>query len=122
MLVVTRYQVLDADRTTFRDDALRALGVLVESHGCTGGHLGRSIDDPTLWTLTTTWDSVGSYRRALSRYDVKLVAVPLMYRAIDEPTAFEELATWTPTEGLAEYASDRADEHADEHADHPVDN
>ena len=37
------------------------------------------------------WSSVGSYRKALSSYDVKLNAVPFLSRAIDEPTAFEVL-------------------------------
>jgi hypothetical protein len=32
---------------------------------------------------------VGSYRRALSAYDVKVTAVPLLSQAIDEPSAYE---------------------------------
>ena len=47
------------------------------------------MDDPELWVLTTRWQNVGSYRRALSAYDVKLTAVPLLSRAIDEPSAYE---------------------------------
>ncbi len=39
--------------------------------------------------LTTQWEHVGAYRRALSAYEVKLHAVPLLSRAIDEPSAFE---------------------------------
>jgi hypothetical protein len=39
--------------------------------------------------LTTTWQNVGSYRRALSAYDVKVTAVPLLSRAVDEPSAYE---------------------------------
>jgi len=42
-----------------------------------------------LWTLTTRWRDTGSYRRALSSFEVKAVAVPLLSRAIDEPTAYE---------------------------------
>ncbi len=37
----------------------------------------------------TTWEHVGAYRRALSAYDVKLHAVPLLGRALDEPSAYE---------------------------------
>ena len=37
----------------------------------------------------TTWENVGAYRRALSSYDVKLRAVALLGRAIEEPSAFE---------------------------------
>ena len=51
--------------------------------------LARALDDPTLWVLTTRWDNVGAYRRALSSYDVKLQAVPLLSRAVDEPSAYE---------------------------------
>ena len=34
------------------------------------------------------WDNVGSYRRALSSYDVKVAVVPLLAQAVDEATAF----------------------------------
>ena len=47
--------------------------------------------------LTTRWVHVGAYRRALSAYDVKVGAVPLLSRAIDEPGAYE---TVVPGEGL----------------------
>jgi hypothetical protein len=103
VLVVTRYRVDGHDQAGFRDDAFAALEVLTARPGCVSGHLGRAVDEPDLWTLTTIWESVGSYRRALSDYQVKLVAVPLMYRAIDESTAYEQLATWTPAEGLVEH-------------------
>ncbi|HSS66940.1 MAG TPA: antibiotic biosynthesis monooxygenase, partial [Nocardioidaceae bacterium] len=49
-------------------------------------------DEPSLWLLTTEWRDVGSYRRALSSYEVKAQVVPLLSRAIDEPSAFEVLA------------------------------
>ena len=35
------------------------------------------------------WENVGAYRRALSAYDVKVGAVPLLSTAIDEPSAYE---------------------------------
>jgi quinol monooxygenase YgiN len=103
VLAVTRYRVAPDDAGAFRAAAAGALRVLAERPGCTGGTVGRAIDDPQLWTLTTTWESVGAYRRALGAYEVKLVAVPLMYRALDEPSAFEALATWTPGGGYAEH-------------------
>ncbi|HEY6793687.1 MAG TPA: antibiotic biosynthesis monooxygenase family protein [Kineosporiaceae bacterium] len=102
MLVVTRYRVTPDDVDGFRADAVAALRALAARPGCTGATLGRAIDDPQLWTLTTSWESVGAYRRALSAFEVKLVAVPLMYRALDEPSAFEPLVTWTPHGGLGE--------------------
>ena len=89
MLVVSRFRVPEADGAAFRGDAERAHEALSERPGYLSGRLGRNLDDPTLWTLVTTWENVGSYRRALSSYDVKLHAVGLLGRAIDEPSAFE---------------------------------
>ena len=53
------------------------------------GHVGRNVDDPGLWVLTTEWEGPGAYRRALSSYDVKVTAVPTLSRALDEPSAYE---------------------------------
>jgi quinol monooxygenase YgiN len=89
VLVVSRFRVPEAGGESFRADLERAHAVLAERPGYASGRLGRNLDDPTLWTLVTTWENVGSYRRALSSYDVKLHAVPLLSRAIDEPSAYE---------------------------------
>ena len=110
MLVVTRYQVPPAEAQEFHDLARAALEVLTSRPGCLGGRVGRSIDEPDLWVLATDWQTVGTYRRALSNPEVKLRAVPLMYRCVDEPTAFEELTTWAPAAGLTEHQSDLADD------------
>jgi hypothetical protein len=59
--------------------------------GCSGIEVARASDDPELWAMVARWESVGSYRKALSSYEVKLNAVPFLSRAIDEPTAFEVL-------------------------------
>ena len=61
------------------------------------GHVARNLDEPDLWLLTTTWTNVGSYRRALSSYDVKVAAVPLLSQAIDEPSAYEAVEPDVPT-------------------------
>ena len=63
--------------------------MLAAAAGYVDGQIGRNVDDPTLWVLMTRWANVGSYRRALSSYDVKMGAVPLLSRAIDEPSAYE---------------------------------
>jgi hypothetical protein len=68
--------------------------------------VGRSTDDPTLWLMTLRWDGVGSYRRALSAYDVKVAAVPLLSTAVDEPTAYEVLA-----DAESRRDSDRTEDH-----------
>lgn len=106
MLALTRFQVAPAEEAGFLEQARTALVALTAQAGCRSGSVGRSVDEPALWVLATRWDSVGDYRRALSAYDVKLNAVPLMYRAVDEPGGFEELVTWTPEAGQAEHASE----------------
>jgi quinol monooxygenase YgiN len=106
LVVVTRYVVPAGQETTFRERAREALDALSAQTGCRRGHLGRSMDEPERWLLQTEWETTGAYRRALSSYDVKLRAVPVMYHAIDEPTAYEVL-TEAGAQGLADFASDR---------------
>ena len=89
MIVVNRFRVEDAEAGQFRDDLDRAHAALAERPGYVEGKAGRNVDDPSLWVLVTTWEHVGAYRRALSAYDVKLYAVPLLGRALDEPSAYE---------------------------------
>lgn len=91
MLVLTRYRVTVADARAFRDQAVAAVSVLAAQPGYLRGRVGRATDDPSLWVLVTEWDGVGAYRRALSAYDVRVTAVPLLSRALDETSAFEVL-------------------------------
>jgi hypothetical protein len=76
------------------DDALRAdleavHARLAAQPGYVDGAIGRNLDEPDLWVLTTRWESVGAYRRALSSYELKLHGIPVLSRAIDEPGAYE---------------------------------
>ncbi len=89
MIVVNRFHVPAADQDQFRRDLQAAAEVLARQTGFARNRIGRNTDDPELWLLTTEWESVGAYRRALSAYDVKLTAVPVLSRAIDEPSAYE---------------------------------
>ena len=89
MLVVNRFRVPAQDAEAFRVDLEHALALLSEREGYVDGTVGRNVDDPDLWVLSTSWANVGAYRRALSAYDVKVGAVPLLSRAIDEPSAYE---------------------------------
>ena len=89
MLVVSRFRVPVDEGESFRAELQQALDALAERPGHLGGAVGRNVDDPELWVLTTRWEHVGAYRRALSAYDVKLRAVPLLSRALDEPSAYE---------------------------------
>ncbi len=92
MLVITRFRVSAAERSEFLVQANKALEVLALRPGWRASRIGRATDDGDLWVLTTEWDSVGAYRRALGDFDVKVSAVPLLSRAHDEPSAFEVVA------------------------------
>ena len=85
----------DGERDAFRSDLEAAHGLLAQRPGYVGGTIGRNLDEPELWVLTTHWENVGAYRRALSSYDVKLYAVPLLSRALDEPSAYEPVEPGT---------------------------
>jgi quinol monooxygenase YgiN len=102
VLVVNRFQVPEAEGEAFRAEVAEAHAALAERPGYLSGSIGRNVDDPTLWALVTTWENVGAYRRALSSYDVKLSAVALLGRAIEEPSAFEVV---TPESTLNVHAS-----------------
>jgi quinol monooxygenase YgiN len=91
VIVVSRFRVPAAEAGAFRDDLERAHDALAARPGYLDGRIGRNVDDPELWVLSTTWEHVGAYRRALSSYDVKLTAVPVLSRALDEPSAYESV-------------------------------
>jgi hypothetical protein len=98
LVVVSRFRVDESAAEAFRRDVHAALGALADRPGYVDGRVGRNVDEPELWVLTTSWANVGSYRRALSAYDVKMTAVPLLSRAVDEPSAYEIVGdddTWT---------------------------
>jgi quinol monooxygenase YgiN len=90
-MVMTRFEVPEADSAGFLTRAQAALAAFAARPGFVRGRVGRAADDPTAWLLTTEWDSVGAYRRSLSAYDVKVDAAPLLGLGRDEPSAFEVL-------------------------------
>ena len=91
MIVVNRFRsgTDPAAGEALRVGLAQALEALRARPGFVDGTVGRNVDDPELWLLTTRWENVGSYRRALSSYDVKMTAVPLLSQALDEPSAYE---------------------------------
>jgi hypothetical protein len=95
VIVLNRFRVPEAEQTQFRDDLERAREALSGQRGYVAGRIGRNVDDPGLWVLTTEWEGPGAYRRALSAYDVKLAAVPTLSRALDEPSAYERVEPGT---------------------------
>lgn len=80
-----------ADDVAFLAALREAVAVLVGCVGCVDARITRAVDDGHLILLIVGWDNVGSYRRALSSYDVKVAVVPLLAQAVDEATAFEVL-------------------------------
>ena len=88
MLAIIRFDA-PADKEAFIVQGELALGALSRCAGFLGGELARSTDEPQTWVLCTRWSNVGSYRRALSAYEVKLHATPFMYLARDEVSGFE---------------------------------
>ncbi len=95
MLVVTRFRV-PSDAEGFRSRLEGALAALAAQPGFLDGQLGRNVDDPGLWVLQTRWAGPGAYRRALSAYDVKVTAWPVLGEAVDEPTAYELVTPGEP--------------------------
>lgn len=91
VLVVTRFDVPEAESASFLPRAQAALAAFAVRPGYVRGRIGRAADDPTAWVLTTEWIGVGAYRRSLSSYDVKVDAAPLLSLGRDEPSAFEIL-------------------------------
>lgn len=90
------------------DRARVALAALAARPGYRGGRVGRAVDAPSSWLITTEWDDMGSYRRSLSGYDVKIAATPLLAQAIGEPSAYEVLYDDGPGASAGVKVSDRA--------------
>lgn len=105
MISVAHFRAGDGGFEARAQDALSALGV---RPGFVQGSLGRSTDDATAWVLVTEWENVGSYRRALGNYDVKVRATPLLGEALDLPSSFESLVHATAGGDTTTHGSDRA--------------
>ena len=88
MLVVSRFTV-DAGETAFAEQAATALAVLSQRPGYLAGRVARAADDEREWLVVTEWTGAGAWRRALSSYDVKVVATPLLARGRDEVSVYE---------------------------------
>ena len=89
MLAIARFSIPLSQASDFRAQIELAKSVLSEAAGFVSGEIGQNLDEPSLWVLTTSWENVGSYRRALSSTRAKLEAIPVLARAIDEPGAYE---------------------------------
>jgi hypothetical protein len=108
VLVVTRHRLPLAPYPDVVTALEAARDVLAALSACTGyqrGWIARAVDDPDLLAVAHEWADVGSYRRALSSYEVKL-RWPFLQTAQDEATAFEVLVSRTP-DSLVERPSAR---------------
>jgi hypothetical protein len=112
MLVLTRHHVGAGLRGAFLEQARDAVAVLAGQAGYVSGGIAQSTDDADLFVIETRWVDVGAYRRALSSFDVKMRAVPLLSTAVDEPSAYEVIVQRTKLgetierSGLADDATD----------------
>ena len=93
MLAIARFSTPLAQAAEFEAKLSVALDAFSACAGFVSGEFGQNLDDTTLWSLVTHWENVGSYRRALSNLNVKMNAIPLLARAIDEPGAYERSYT-----------------------------
>lgn len=112
LLVVSRYRVGAAEREDFLERARTAIGTLARQPGFTCASLAQATDELDLFCIRTEWIGVGAYRRALSNYDVKVDAVPLLSTAVDESSAFEVVRHWTDqgeTSAVSGLAADAGD-------------
>jgi hypothetical protein len=105
MISVTHF---GAEDDAFADRARTALETLARRPGYVRGSLARSTDSAADWVLVTEWQNVGSYRRALGAYAVKLLAAPLLGEAIDLPGSFELLVEIAPGGAVLVHESDLA--------------
>lgn len=89
MLAISRFRYDDDLTERATSELTLCLERLSARPGFVSGAVGRALDDPALWVLQTQWENVGSYRRALSAYEIRMTVVPLLSYAIDEPSAYE---------------------------------
>ena len=75
LLVQSRFRVMH-DRDEWFTRMRAAFAVLAESTGFHRGWIGQATDDAELVTLTTQWEGIGAYRKALSRFEVKAEVIP----------------------------------------------
>jgi quinol monooxygenase YgiN len=88
VLVVARLRP-PAQEDAFRADVRQAIEALASRPGHVASRLAQALDDPSTWVLVSEWVNVGSYRRALSSYDVKMASGVLMGAVVNEPTAYD---------------------------------
>ena len=90
MLAISRFRVPPERTPLFVERARAASEFFRGRPGCQGVDVVQNLDDAELWSIVTRWSDVGSYRRSFNGNDAKMVLVPLLSEAIDEPSAYDE--------------------------------
>lgn len=89
MLAFSRFRVPPDAEASFVGRAEAAVAFFATRAGNRSAELVRNLDEPDLWAIATSWENVGSYRRAFNGYEAKIVLVQLLSEAIDEPSAYD---------------------------------
>jgi quinol monooxygenase YgiN len=89
LIVISRFRVGADQVAEFAANSRHAIAVLAACNGFIEAFVGQSTDEPDLLTITSRWQHVGAYRRALSTFDVKVSVIPFLSLAIDESSAYE---------------------------------
>ncbi|MCX6424215.1 MAG: antibiotic biosynthesis monooxygenase [Actinobacteria bacterium] len=72
LIVISRFRV-EADQVAeFAANSRHAIAVLATCNGFIEAFLGQSTDEPDLLTITSRWQHVGAYRRALDAGSIGL--------------------------------------------------
>lgn len=89
LMVISRFRVGAEQVAEFAANSRKAIAVLASCSGFIEAFVGQSTDEPDLLTITSRWQHVGAYRRALSTFEVKVSVIPFLSLAIDESSAYE---------------------------------
>jgi hypothetical protein len=88
VFAVTRLRAEGPDVPALLAAGTELLALLRQRPGFRDGAIGCAADEAGLLALWTTWDGVGSYRRALSAAEVKIAGAPVWLHAVDEPGVY----------------------------------
>ena len=91
-MAISRFRVA-GDAAGFRLQAEAVVSHFAAASGSQGAELVQNLDEPGLWAIVSRWADVGSYRRAFNGTPAKLVLLPLLSLAIDEPSAYADPAS-----------------------------
>ena len=99
--VVGQLIVPAAKRDSFDQGYDRMSELFSESPGFLSMELGQSTDSLEVLTVIHRWESVGSYRKALSRYEVKAEVIPFLSQFTHDSVTVEIISdTQSGTAGM----------------------